>query len=95
MRSARNSGSGCPETRAIKTPWMSEQVLYSHASPGWRSIGTRASVASHSLGRVSGQPLPEFLAERIFEPARADRHRAFTFRREKLDRLPPIPCGPD
>lgn len=34
-RSAKNSGSGRPETRAISTPRMSEQVLYSQASPAW------------------------------------------------------------
>ena len=43
-RSARNSGSGRPETRAISTPWMSEQVLYSHASPGWCIIITAAAM---------------------------------------------------
>src|SRR5438477_554253 len=49
-RSARNCGSGWPATRAMSTPWMSEQVLYSHASPGWYSIGMRDSVAIHSSG---------------------------------------------
>ena len=29
---------------------MSEQVLYSHASPGWYSSGIRASAAIHSSG---------------------------------------------
>ena len=52
-RSARNSGSGRPETRAISTPWMSEQVLYSHASPGWYSSGIRDSAAIHSSGAAT------------------------------------------
>ena len=52
-RSARNSGSGRPETRAISTPRMSEQVLYSHASPGWCSSGMRDSVAIHSSGAAT------------------------------------------
>lgn len=55
-----NSGSDWPEALAIRTPRMSEQVLYSHASPGWWSIGMRASVAIHSSGaatpRGSGEP---------------------------------------
>ena len=49
-RSAKNSGSGRPETRAISTPAMSEQVLYSHASPGWCSSGMRDSAAIQSSG---------------------------------------------
>ncbi len=45
------------------------------------------------IARVSGQPLPEFLAERIFEPLRMT-DTSFDVPAEKLDRLPPY-RGPD
>jgi CubicO group peptidase (beta-lactamase class C family) len=45
------------------------------------------------IARVSGQPLPEFLAERIFEPLGMT-DTGFQVPAEKLDRLPPY-RGPD
>jgi CubicO group peptidase (beta-lactamase class C family) len=45
------------------------------------------------IARVSGRPLPEFLAERIFEPLRMG-DTGFHVPGEKLDRLPPY-RGPD
>jgi hypothetical protein len=49
-RSLRNSGNVAPETLATSTPRTSEQVPYSHASPGWCSIGMRDSAAIQSSG---------------------------------------------
>ena len=54
---------------------------------------TCSDVQGVLIARVAGQPLPEFLAERIFEPlAMVD--TGFHVPAEKLDRLPPY-NGPD
>ena len=54
---------------------------------------TCSDVQGVLIARVSGQPLPEFLAERIFEPlGMSDTN--FHVPSEKLDRLPPY-RGPD
>src|SRR2546430_15120968 len=45
------------------------------------------------IARVSGQPLPEFLAERLLEPLGMT-DTSFYVPAEKLDRLPPY-RGPD
>jgi CubicO group peptidase (beta-lactamase class C family) len=54
---------------------------------------TCSDVQGVLIARVSGQPLPEFLAERIFEPL-AMTDTGFHVPPEKLDRLPPY-RGPD
>jgi CubicO group peptidase (beta-lactamase class C family) len=54
---------------------------------------TCSDVQGVLIARVSGQPLPEFLAERIFEPLGMS-DTSFHVPSEKLDRLPPY-RGPD
>jgi CubicO group peptidase (beta-lactamase class C family) len=54
---------------------------------------TCSDVQGVLIARVSGQPLPEFLAERIFEPLGMT-DTSFHVPSEKLDRLPPY-RGPD
>jgi CubicO group peptidase (beta-lactamase class C family) len=54
---------------------------------------TCSDVQGVLIARVSGQPLPEFLAERIFEPL-AMSDTSFHVPSEKLGRLPPY-RGPD
>jgi CubicO group peptidase (beta-lactamase class C family) len=54
---------------------------------------TCSDVQGVLIARVSGQPLPEFLAERIFEPLGMI-DTSFHVPSEKLDRLPPY-RGPD
>jgi CubicO group peptidase (beta-lactamase class C family) len=54
---------------------------------------TCSDVQGVLIARVSGQPLPEFLAERIFEPLGMS-DTGFHVPSEKLDRLPPY-RGPD
>ena len=49
---------------------------------------TCSDVQGVLIARVSGRPLPEFLAERIFEPLGMS-DTGFHVPREKLDRLPP------
>jgi len=49
---------------------------------------TCSDVQGVLIARVSGQPLPEFLAERIFEPLGMT-DTSFYIPSEKLDRLPP------
>src|SRR5437870_3126542 len=52
-----------------------------------------SDVQRELVARVSGQPLPEFLAARIFEPLGMS-DSSFQVPAEKLDRLPPY-RGPD
>jgi CubicO group peptidase (beta-lactamase class C family) len=54
---------------------------------------TCSDVQGVLIARVSGQPLPELLAERIFEPLGMT-DTSFHVPSEKLDRLPPY-HGPD
>ncbi len=54
---------------------------------------TCSDIQGALIARVSGQPLPEFLAERIFEPLGMI-DTGFWVPAEKLDRLPPY-RGPD
>jgi CubicO group peptidase (beta-lactamase class C family) len=54
---------------------------------------TCSDVQGVLIARISGQPLPEFLAERIFEPLGMT-DTSFFVPPEKLDRLPPY-RGPD
>jgi CubicO group peptidase (beta-lactamase class C family) len=54
---------------------------------------TCSDVQGVLIARVSGQPLPEFLAERIFEPLGMT-DTGFHVPSEKIDRLPPY-RGPD
>ena len=54
---------------------------------------TCSEVQGVLIARVSGRPLPEFLAERIFEPLGMS-DTGFHVPREELDRLPPY-HGPD
>jgi CubicO group peptidase (beta-lactamase class C family) len=54
---------------------------------------TCSDVQGVLIARVSGRPLPEFFAERIFEPLRMT-DTSFYVPAEKLDRLPPY-RGPD
>jgi CubicO group peptidase (beta-lactamase class C family) len=54
---------------------------------------TCSDVQGVLIARVAGQPLPEFLAERIFEPLGMT-DTGFHVPSEKLDRLPPY-RGPD
>jgi CubicO group peptidase (beta-lactamase class C family) len=54
---------------------------------------TCSDVQGALIARVSGRPLPEFLAERIFEPLGMS-DTGFYVPSEKLDRLPPY-RGPD
>ena len=71
---------------------LAQVPMLFHPGEAWL-YNTCSDIQGVLIARVSGRPLPEFLAERIFEPLGMT-DTSFHVHPEKLDRLPPY-HGPD
>ena len=71
---------------------LAQVPMLHHPGEAWL-YNTCSDVQGVLIARASGQPLPQFLAERIFEPL-GMYDTGFHVPAEKLDRLPPY-RGPD